>query len=67
MGPYDASDTSLTETLKNVCTKNVPSNQGHWVISSCTSIRHERNAFVDYFDKNSKETQKKNWRSTVSC
>ena len=65
MGPYDVSDPSLTE--KKTSTKSVSSIQGHRGISSDTSIRHERDAFVDYFDKNGKEAEKNNWRSSVSC
>ena len=36
-------------------------------ISYVAPIRHERNAFVDSFDQDRKETQKNNRRSTVSC
>ena len=47
--------------------KKIPSIQDQWIISSVTYTRHERNAFVDYFNKNGKETQKNNGRSSVSC
>ena len=63
--PYDASGTSLTYKL--ILKNNFPSTQGHCSISSVTSTRHERNAFVDYFNKNGKKTQKNNWRSSISC
>ena len=56
--------TYLTDKL---VLKKIPSTQNQWSISSATYSRHERNAFVDYFDKNGKETQKNNWRSSVSC
>ena len=44
-----------------------PSTQNHCGISSVTFIRHGRNTFVDPFNKDSKEDQKNDWRSAVSC
>ena len=65
--PYDASDTSLTEHIGFTYKKRISSStQDHCSISSDPSTRLERNAFVDYFDKNGEETQKNNWRSSVS-
>ena len=64
LDPYDASDISFAE---NRGLKMFPSTQDHCGISSASSIRHGRNAFVDYFDEDCKETQKNNWRSSVSC
>ena len=69
MGPHDASDafvfeleTFLKKKENELLKISSLSTQGHRGVSFNTSIRHERNAFFDHFDKNCKETQKINGR-----